>query len=209
MSDSIEAFVQKLQQEGVQAGRTEAQKLMAEAQAEAERIISEAHAEAERIVKAAKAEAEDKLKQGTDELKLAARDALLRLRQTLTDALSALLRRASAEALAEKGFLTKLLHDVVMQYARKDAEGSYPIEIHVSDEDLEAVTNWALQEMTQHEKDGRAHIDLKGRLKSAGFEYSAGGGTVEVTPESISGVLSEMIAPRLREVVDKAAGQQE
>ena len=209
MADSIEAFVQKLQQEGVQAGRTEAQKLMGEAQAEAERIVSEAHAEAERIVKGAKAEAEDKLKQGTDELELAARDALLRLRQTLTDALAALLHRASAEALAEKGFLTKLLHDVVMQYARKDAEGSHPIEIHVSDEDLEAVTNWALQEMTQHEKDGRAHIDLKGRLKSAGFEYSAGGGTVEVTPESISGVLSEMIAPRLREVVDKAAGQQE
>lgn len=209
MADSIESFVQKLQEEGVQAGRAEAQKLTEQAKAQAERILAEARQEAERIVQEAKDAAGRDLQRGREDLELAARDVLLRLRQTLTETLEAVLRRAAGGAMADNNFLTKLLHDVVMQYAEKDSESIYPIQIRVSDEELEAVTDWALREMTQHDERGRPRIDLKGKLKAAGFEYSAGGGTVEVTPESIAAALSEMITPRLREVIDKAMGRKD
>ena len=196
MADSIQSFVRKLQEEGVQAGRAEAQKLMDEARQQAERIVADA-----------KAQAQETLDQGREELALAARDVLLRLRQTITRALEAVLRQAAAERLADSGFLSKLLHDVVMQYAEKDAEGDSVIEIRVSDEELQGITDWALKEIAQEQNTKGHRLELKGRLKTAGFEYSVGQGTVEMTPESIAAVLSQMIAPRLRAVIDEAAAQ--
>jgi len=209
MAESIETFVEKLQQEGVQAGRNEAQKLIDEARGEAERLVSEAKEQADRILERARAESDQTLKQGRDELELAARDALLRLRETLSRSLRAVLARASAEALEDEGFLRKLLEHVVAQYAGNDAEGSMPLEVHVNEKDLKSLTDWAIREMAPEDSGGAARVDLKGDLKSAGFEYSLGGGTVEVTPESVAAVLSQMIAPRLREFVEKAAGREQ
>jgi len=54
MADSIETFVQKLQAEGVQAGRDEAQKLVDEARTEAEGIVAQAGEQAKRITSQAR-----------------------------------------------------------------------------------------------------------------------------------------------------------
>ncbi len=209
MVETIESFVHKLQEEGVEAGRAEARKIVEDAKVEAERILAEAREQADRIVKDAQAAAERDLQRGREELRLAARDALLRLRRAITEVLQAVIGRAAASSFSDKEFLQTLLHELVLQYARGDAEGHYPIEIHVSDDNLQTVTDWALRELSEHDGAARPRIDLKGGLKSAGFEYSTGRGTVEVTPESVCAVLSRMVTPRLRELIDQAAGQQE
>ena len=84
MAESIEAFVSKLQEEGVQAGRQAAEKLRAEAQQQGDEIIRQAEIQAEEITADAKAQAESNLAKANTELKLAARDAVLRLRETLS-----------------------------------------------------------------------------------------------------------------------------
>ena len=205
MADSIETFVQKLQQEGVQAGRDEANKLVAEAQAEAERIVAQATEQAESIVSDARGQAEQSLQQGREELQLAARDVQLRLREVVVQALVVVLGRSCTEALADQDFLFKLIRYVVVQYAQKDASGAADIEIQVSDEVLQSLTDWAAREMSPAGEAGKSQTSLEGGLKSAGFEYTAAGGTVEITPESISTVLGEMFSTRLRELLEKPA----
>ena len=90
--------------------------------------------------------------------------------------------------------------------ARREVEASgLPVEIHVSDEKLKVAAEWAICQMRQADgEQSRAHVDLRGKLESAGFEYKAAGGMVEVTPESVAAVLGAMLSPRLREMIDQA-----
>ncbi|MHC4716011.1 MAG: V-type ATP synthase subunit E family protein [Planctomycetota bacterium] len=208
MADSIESFVAKLQEEGVDAGRAEAAKIVEEAQAQAEQIVAGARAEADKITAGAQQEAERTLQQSQAELAMAARDAVLRLRETITSALRVVFREGAAKALGDDEFLASLLHDIAQEYARQDAVHDWPVEFRVSDEKLHQATEWAIREMTgKGGEDWRSRIDLRGGLKAAGFEYVTSGGTVEVTPESVAAVMAEMIAPRLREMIDKAVAE--
>ena len=202
MADSIQDFVQKLQKEGVEAGRAEAAKLAEEAKARAEKTIADAKVQADRIVAQARKQAAELTEQGRNELQLAARDVLLRLRESILAVLEAVLGEAATETLNDDKFLAGLLHDICVQYAERDAVHDWPVEINVSAEKLKTAAEWAISEMTRRSgQDWRSRVDLKGKLKTAGFEYKASGGTVEVTPESIASVLSEMITPRLRELI--------
>ena len=207
MADSVESFVEKLQKEGVDAGRAEAGKIAEKAKAEGEKVVADAKAEADRIIQAARTQAEQTLAQGRNELEMAGRDALLRLRQTIGDVLKTVLHAAAAEALSDDGFFADLLQSVVLQYAEKDAMGKGPVEIHVNADKLKVATEWAIRKMTEHGgEDWARRIDLKDGLQAVGFEYRVSGGTVEVTAESVAAVLAEMVGPQVREIIDQAAG---
>ena len=207
MADSIESFVERLQKEGVEAGRAEAAKIVAEARAQAEKVLADAQAQAEKLLAEARSEAEKTLQQGQTELQMAARDVLLKLRETVAAVLERLFVQAAGEALDDGQFLASLLHDVVVEYAKLDAAGQRPLEVRVSEEKVEALTRWALNRLAGG--GDKPRVDLKGELQSAGFEYTVSGGTVEVTPESIAEVLSGMVSDRLREMIERAASDEQ
>ena len=204
MADSIESFVGKLQKDGVEAGKAEAAKLLADAKVEGETVVADARKQAEGIVSDAEAEARRRLEQGRNELELAARDVFGRLRKQMAEAIGEVLRVAAGRALADEQFLAGLLRDVVVEYAGKDAKGAWPIEVRISEAAAEKVIDAAVKALAEEGK-GEGALSLSGRLKSAGFEYSVSGGVVEVTDESVAAALGEMIAPKLRELIDKAA----
>ena len=205
MADSIESFVEKLQTEGVEAGKAAAQKGAEQGRAEAEKVLADARQQAERIVADAKSQAERAAQQGRDQLELAARDVFGKLRQTLVDAVGELLKRAAAEPLADEGFLAGLLHDIAVEYAQNDAKGVWPIEIRINEDQAERVIGLAVKALADPGDGQTDRLSFQSALKSAWFEYAVSDGIVEVTPESVAGALSEMIAPRLRELIDRAA----
>ncbi|MHC4982208.1 MAG: hypothetical protein ACYTF6_03445 [Planctomycetota bacterium] len=203
--ETIESFVAKLQAEGVEAGKQAAEKLKAEAQRQAERTLEAAKAEAEKIAAQAKAEAEKTLARSKTELKLAARDTVLKLRDSLNAGLSAVLARGAKEKLSDVDFLGTVLHELVMLYARDEQRSTRQVKINVRPELRDKLANWALGELGGEEgKDGHHSIDLKGSLSQAGFEYQVSGATTEVTLDSVVAVLSELVSPALRELLDKA-----
>ncbi len=203
--ETIESFVEKLQTEGVEAGRQAAEKLKSEAQQQADNSIAEAKAQAEKIIARANAEAESILARSGTELKLAARDAALKLRDSLSAALSAVLARGAEKKLSDVEFLGKVLHELVLLYAKADQEGKNLIKIDVRPEIRKKLVQWALSELG-HEvgESGHTSIDLKGRLSQAGFEYEVAGATTEVTLDSVVETLSEMVSPALRKVLEEA-----
>ena len=81
MAESLEAFVKKLQTEGVDAGKQAAEKIKKRAEHEAEKILVNAEKEAEKIIAEAKNSAEKELSRAQTELELAVRDTILK-RQT-------------------------------------------------------------------------------------------------------------------------------
>ena len=208
MGETIESFVAKLQAEGVQAGQQEAEKLRAEAARQAEQIVQQANQQADKILADAKRDAEKLLARSQSELRLAARDTVHRLREALGRALREVLARGAEQKLSDPEFLGGLLHELATMYARADIEHKNGITIDLRPDLRDKLLAWALRETAQREQAAGLHMDLKGTLKEAGFEYSISGAKVEVTLSSVAEILSEMVSPRLREVIAEAvAGQ--
>ena len=201
MAETIESFVAKLQAEGVQAGQTEAQRIREQAEKQAQQTVQQARQEAEKIIADAKAEAESIKERSETELALAGRDAVLRLRDTLSRAIQEVLQRQTQERLEDSNFLSQLIHDLILQYAQADSQGSEAMELNIAKKNREKLTDYALKEITEKS------VNLEGTLNRAGFEYSVDNATVEVTTESIVDMLSGMVSPRLREVLDQATKQ--
>jgi len=204
MADSIESFVSKLQNEGVEAGRQQAEAIRAEARDEADRIIHDAEQKAAKIIQDAEQQAADTRHRGQTDLQLAARDTVLRLRETLSRALRTVLVTGTEQPLGDPEFLKGLIHDVVMQYARADREGQVSIQIRVSDEVKDQLTDWCRHQLAPEAEGAGVAVDIKGALAEAGFEYQVQDANVEVTRTSVVETLSDLVSPRLREMLAKA-----
>jgi F0F1-type ATP synthase membrane subunit b/b' len=206
MAQTIESFVEKLQAEGVEAGKAAADKLLADARQQADKVLADAKAEADRTLADAKAQADATFERSKAELDLAARDVLLRLRQALSRAVQAVLAAGVRESLSDAEFLGKTLHQLVVMYAAADCEGRGRIQINVPADMRQKLVDWALTELGPEAIDHpHVGIDLNGTLKSAGFEYEVSGATVEVTLDSVVQAMMELVSPALREIVERAA----
>jgi hypothetical protein len=209
MAESLESFVAKLQAEGVQAGRQAAEKIRTEAQAQAAQIVAKARKEAQTIVADAQARAKGERDRAQTELKLAARDATLRLRDALNTAGRAVLAQGAKAGLADVEFLGKVIHDLVVLYAQADLEGRGTIEVNVSPEICKKLSAWALHEVTdQALRESKSTINLTSALRQEGFELRVAGSAIEVTLESVVSTLAELVGPALREVLESAADQE-
>jgi hypothetical protein len=205
MAETIEAFVAKLQAEGVQAGQRAAEQLQAEARRKADETVRQAGAKAKEIVAEAETRREATLAKSRTELQLAARDTVLRLRDALSRAIQAVLARRTEQVLKDVEFLRRLIHDIVMRYVQSDIEHENTITINVPPEMKEQFAHWLLEELV-HKTNGQS-FDLRGTLGEAGFEYEIDGATVEVTQRSVVDALSDLVGPVLREVLNEAAKQ--
>ncbi len=202
MVDTIESFVAKLQADGVDAGRQEAEKLRADANAESDKIIAAAKADADKILADAKTQADDLLARGKTELSLAARDAVLKLQDALAHGLQAIVAQAVREPMKDAQFVGKLLHEIIMLYLQDLRDNKEVMSINVPESMRTELTDWAMREIGQATIDGvRGSVNLQGALAGAGFEFTVSGATVEVTPESVTSTLTDLVGPKLRELL--------
>lgn len=209
MADTLESFVAKLQAEGVQAGRQAAEKIRSEAQAQAKEIVAQARSQAEALLAQAQAQAQGELDRAQTDLKLAARDATLRLRDGLNQAVRAVLAQGAKAGLTDKDFLCKLIHELVVLYAQADLEGRSTIHVNVSPETRKRLTDWALHEVANEAlRRSGSTVNLTETLKQEGFELRLTGSAVEVTLESVVNTLADLVSPALREVLASALDQE-
>ncbi len=201
MTTTIEKFVSVLQNDGVEAGRQAADAIRAEADEQARRALDEARQRAEAIVQEAEAQAKRTRARVETELKFAARDTVLRLCEAISKVFTEVIRAAMARELSDVEFIRALVQDVVMQYARADSESNSVLVVNVSEENQRKLAHWAIHGLREGLKGSSVHVDVKGFLKEAGFEYRISDGTVEVTVDSLTEILSGMVRPQLRKLM--------
>lgn len=205
MADTIESFVAKLQAEGVDAGKAQAEKLRTEADAQAQRIVADAQAQAAKIIATAQADADNLLARGKTELQLAARDTSLKLHEALNRGMLAIVAQSVKEPMSDPAFLGKLLHEIILLYVKELQANKDVMRINVPEDLRSALSNWALHEIGQAALDGMHGVmDMKSTLAGAGLEYTVSGATVEITPESVTQSLSEILSPALRDALNQA-----
>ena len=207
-ANSLEAFIEKLHEEGVEAGLQEAEQLRAAAKAESTTLVEEAQETARRIVADAEARATAKLAEAKAELALVVRDVQLELRERLEATLTSLLEEGLERPLEDPEILAQLLVEVVRAHLRAENVDSetQTFEATVRPELLQELTAAAPARLGRALGD-RARLDLKGELGSAGFEVRVRDGIVQVTPQSVAEKLGELMSPQLRGLLRAAANR--
>ena len=118
MENKLKELTDRLYGEGLEKGRVEADRLVAEAKEKAAKILADANAEAEQIVKKAEAKAADAEKNSMTEISLAGRQAVAKIKSELA---SAIIAKSSTEAIktacVDAEFVKKLLLEVAKNWS--------------------------------------------------------------------------------------------
>jgi vacuolar-type H+-ATPase subunit H len=201
MAHTVQSFIDTLRADGVEAGRKAAEEIRREAERQSEQLIREAEAKASRIVEEAERQRQETVERTRIDLELAARDTVAKLRDALSQAVNRVLGRAVSEAFDDVDFLKDLIREIACNYAQSDAAGEQRIELRVSEPMRRKLADWAIATFHTPCDDRRLSLELHGALSTAGFEYKVSGGTVEVTPDSVVQVLSEIVTPQLQQLL--------
>lgn len=112
-ASGLEALIARLKDEGVGAGRSEAERLVADAQSRAHRITEKAEAEAKSLVETAQREADALRRAGEDALRVAARDTVLDLKDRLERRFAEDVAKTVALAMADEEMLKRMILEIV------------------------------------------------------------------------------------------------
>ena len=199
MPTNIESFVKTLESEGLNAGKKAAQKIEAEAKEKAEQIISEAKETSNQIIADAQAEAEKVQARMKSSLELATRDGILLLREKLSQQLEIILKVNVEKALNDEETLVHVLREVIPASAKAHTK----TEMNLSNALKSRLLETTLRELARSLKNEDVQMDVSHRLAKSGFEYKIEGSTVEVSTDSVTSLLAEMIDPELQQFLSK------
>jgi len=204
MGETIEAFIERLQADGIEAGHAAAETIRTGAEQRARQIMAEAEDRAKQAIADAETHCERVRSRYEAELKLAARDTVVRLRETLLRALRRVLTEEAHQQLEDQGFLQELLRNLMSQYVKIDPEGTGGIQINVSKEMYRRLAQWAIETIRAEHSGHHRLLEMRGTLADAGFEYSISEGTTEITAPSVANFLSDLVSVELREILNNA-----
>lgn len=108
-ASGVEALIRKLKEEGVAAGQRKAEQIVADAQKRSEWLLQEAEREAQLLLKNARAESELIKAAGQDALKLAARETLLKVRDSVLSGFDHEVVRLVGMEMAKEEFLRQII----------------------------------------------------------------------------------------------------
>jgi len=201
MAHTVQSFIETLRADGVEAGRKAAEQIRLAAEQQAEQLLGQAKAEARTIIEEAEAQRQKTLERTQTDLELAARDTVGALRDVLSQAINRVLAKAVGEAFEDDGFLKDLIRQVASAYAEADATGKQTIEVNLPEPMRRKLAAWAIDALHQGGGGQKLSVELHGALMTAGFEYKLSGGTVEVTPDAVVEVLSQIVTPELQQLI--------
>lgn len=105
----VESLIARLRDQGVTAGRAEADRIKAEAEAKARAVVEGAEKEAKAKLDAARKEADAYRRAGEDALKQAARDVTLELKERLARRFADEVGKAVSDAMRDEDMLKRMI----------------------------------------------------------------------------------------------------
>ena len=110
--------------------------------------------------------------------------------------------------LNEEETLVNVLRAVIPAYAKADAENKLTTQINSSDNIKSRLLETSLRELARSLNNQNVQLDISYNLAKEGFEYKIEGSTVEVSTDSVTSLLAEMIDPGLQQFLEKAANSE-
>lgn len=201
MENKLQELTRKLYDEGLEKGRADADKLVADAKAEAARLVTEAKAEAEAIVKAAEAKAEDLRKNSMAEISLAGKQAVAKLKEQVAEMIIA---KSTVEGVKaanlDAEFVKKMLLEVAHNWNGASSEN-----VSLSamlPEAKKAELDAAIEKSTKELLAAGVEVGYSKNVKS-GFKVGAknGGYYISFSDEDFNALLGEYLRDKVAALI--------
>lgn len=214
-ASGIEALIDKLRAQGVQKGQDEAARILKDAEAEASLLINQAQEEAEQLVAKAQKEAEQLKRSGEEALKMAARNLLLDVKESLAHSFTDQVDRLVRQQMDNDAFLQRLVLELVGQ-VREQAELDDAGQVEV----LLPETFIGIDELRRNASEysqGRLSQlvqSLSAQLLREGVTFNGHGGQgikvqlvgqdveIDLTDQAVSRLLLRHLQPRFRALLE-------
>lgn len=216
-SSGVEALIDRLRAEGVEAGRAEAERIVVEARRQAAAIVQEAQAQAQDVLRKAREDADRTRAAGEEALRVAMRDVVLKMKGHLSTRFSEEVRRLVAADMSQEAFLERLILEVARRARREAAMDEAPgleillpagvvalDELRRRPEELRegSLSHFVLSVANNVLRDGVTFgtaTDLRGGIR---IRLQEGEIQVDLTPERVAEVLLEHLHPRFRAILE-------
>lgn len=214
-SSGVQALIDRLRDEGVQAGRQEAARLVEDARQRAETLLSEAQAEAEQIRSQAHESVSSEEAAAREALKLAQRDALLELRSELATRFQRMVKHQVRLELQDREFMRQLVLAAAAEATPQPAPGTQ-VELLVGRDWFREAERRGGRFDQDEQPLRRLLLGISAEVLRDGFEFkpardSAPGVRVHVkgqeldvdlTDEGVAELLLKHLLPRFRALFD-------
>lgn len=209
-SSGVQDLITRLRDEGVQAGRQEAEKLLARARQQAADIVDRAQAEADSLLQRAEAEIARDKSAALEALQLAARDTSLDLRSRLISGFERYVKRLVSAATMEEE-VVKCLVLVLAGHAADEFIKDKALQIRVS----HALFADSQEQDQVDERARQTVLEISSEMLRQGVELVSdrdvkGGARVQVvgenleldlSDEAISAMILSHLLPRFRAIL--------
>ena len=214
-SHGVDALIEKLRNDGVAAGKTEAERVVSEARVKAAKIISDAKSESDKYLSDSRKSADNYRVAGEEALNIAMRDATLNMKAALMKHFESDLERMVSSTLADPEMLKQMILELVGSVRDasgigKDAKVILPAKVPNSDEIRKNVDAIQSDQLTQFT------LGLSQKVLEEGvtlhFDEDLGGGIhaqckddgiiLDLSDEAVTSMLMQHLQPRFRAVLE-------
>ncbi|MDD3000121.1 MAG: hypothetical protein PHF29_00015 [Candidatus Riflebacteria bacterium] len=193
MGTDVASFAKQLKEDGIEAAKAEAAKILEEAQKKADKIINAAKAESDKLEKETQTRIQQNRTRSEDEMRLVARDLLINFRKKIEEVGVNLLQGQVAEALNSEEVIKTAITELL-----KEQSSGKNWEVSLSDK---LGQNLAQIVLSMFKAKG-ADTKLGETLTKAGFEVRHGNEVFEVTEDSITESFKKLLSPALKKLLE-------
>ena len=201
-NNKLQELTQKLYNDGLEKGRSEADRLVAEAKEAAAKILADAKAEAEAIAKAAELRAEDIAKNAMTEITLAGRQAVSKIKTELVEAVIMKSTGAAVKAATmNEAFVKDMLLAVAANWSSSSANVSLKALLpEAKRAELDAAMQASAAELLKAGVEVGYSKDVKSGFK---LGQKNGGYYISFTDESFDALLKEYLREKVANMLYK------
>lgn len=217
LSSGVDELIAKLRDEGVSAGRAEADSIVGDARARAQKILDKANADARERIEAARKESDAYRAAGEAALKTAMRDTVLDMKTALMERFSSDLKRLVSHQMQDPEVLKQMILEVAGR-TRADGEVGDADELEVLLPE-EVVGLEELRVNPEELRKGRLTklvLGLTGEMLREGVAFSGSQDiaagiqiqlkdkdiTLDLTEKAVAALLLQHLQPRFRAILE-------
>ena len=201
MEIQLQALIDQIKKDGVEAAVTEAEAVIKAAKEEAEKIVLDAKSEAEKIIANAKTENDRMVKSSEDAIRQAGRNLLITFRESVTKELNALVSE-NVTAVYSSDAMAQLVVKAVESWSGKpDAEN---LSVILNSEDLKSLEETLLAGLKAKMLNGvtlKTNDNLDGGFRIA---VNNSGAYYDYSAEAVVEMLSKYLSPKVTALLKEA-----
>lgn len=204
MENKLQELTRKLYDEGLEKGRAEADRVLAEAKTQAAKTVADAQAEAAAIVREAERKAEETRKNSLTEIALAGREALSRIKEEIV---SLVVTKATADKVASVNLDASFIREVLVAVAANwNGASSSKVELQaLLPEAQRAKLDAAVRQEAKALLDAGVEVGWSKEVRT-GFRVGAknGGYYISFSDDDFNALLGEYLREKVADLLFKA-----